>query len=200
MDKNIDFYNTYAKKLFGQYQTVSFYDVHQDWFSLLSSLTAKQALDIGAGSGRDANALQELGLSVTAVEPAQRLLQLGEIYCGENVEWISDCLPLLARLKDRTFDLILLSAVWMHLTQSQQQASLSRIVSLLNYSGLLVITLRYGGFDDTRTSESIEADLTIEQAQNLGLTCIFNRHLDDKLKRNNVTWQTLVFAKQGDSV
>jgi 2-polyprenyl-3-methyl-5-hydroxy-6-metoxy-1,4-benzoquinol methylase len=197
VDKNIDFYNTHAAHLFEQYQLLSFKEVHHNWLPLLSNVPVKQALDIGAGSGRDTMALNELGFNVTAVEPAQTLRKLGEIHCEGMVEWVNDSLPLLSELKDKTFELVLVSAVWMHLNESQQHVSLSRINSLLSDNGLVVITLRHGVFDDTRTSETVEADIALRQAHSLGLSCVFNQQENDKLNRSSITWQTLVFAKQG---
>ncbi|MEP4892463.1 MAG: methyltransferase domain-containing protein [Aliiglaciecola sp.] len=196
-DNNIEFYNRNAVDIFEQYQSVSFQSIHQNWLSLVSLLPGSRALDVGAGSGRDAKALSELGFIVTAVEPAKLLYKMGCSYCEDKVEWIDDSLPSLSQLNVRTFDLILISAVWMHLTNNQQLASLTRIFGLLNENGLVVITLRHGTFQDSRTSSNLNADITIKQAESLGLTCVFNQEDVDKLDRSSVNWQTLVFAKQG---
>ena len=196
-NNNIDFYNRNSVDLFAQYQSVSFQSIHKGWLSLVSMPPESRSLDIGAGSGRDAKALTGLGFIVTAVEPAKLLYKMGCSYCENKVEWIDDVLPSLSQLNDRTFDLVLVSAVWMHLNTNEQQASLTRIFELLNDNGLVVITLRHGTFLDGRTSSNLNADVTIEQAEYLGLTCVFNKENIDKLNRSSVTWQTLVFAKRG---
>jgi hypothetical protein len=140
-----------------------------------------------------------IAYDVTAVEPAQMLRQLGENYCGGRVKWLSDSLPRLISILDNTFDLVLVSAVWMHLTESQQLASLSRINSVISDGGILVITLRHGVFDDIRTSEMIDVDITLLNAQKLGFTCILNQRQNDKLNRSDVAWQTLVLTKLGEA-
>lgn len=80
-------------------------------------------LDIGAGSGRDAAALAGLGHRVLAVEPTAELRSLGRrIHADRAIEWIDDSLPELRVLRgrDERFDLILLTAVWMHLDSRQR--------------------------------------------------------------------------------
>jgi SAM-dependent methyltransferase len=62
-------YNKNAKKFFSQYQSLIFDQVHGDWLPQLDGKTGL-ALDVGAGSGRDAAALTERGWDVVAVEPA----------------------------------------------------------------------------------------------------------------------------------
>lgn len=56
----ISSYNQHAKTFFNQYRSVSFEQVHSEWLPQLPS-KAGLALDIGAGSGRDAAALADLG-------------------------------------------------------------------------------------------------------------------------------------------
>src|SRR5690554_5137245 len=149
--KTIDFYHVNADKLATQYDSLSFEQVHGDWLAMLSELSPKASVvDIGAGSGRDARALQQLGFTVTAVEPADKLRKLGQQHAPEVI-WLDDSLPDLRRLKlNQRFDLVLVSAVWMHLNQAQQKLALKNIKQLLTAKGITVITLRHGCFDDGR--------------------------------------------------
>lgn len=68
-NQNISFYEENTATLFEQYQSLSFESVHQSWLSKLTLSHYQSALDIGAGSGRDALALSDKGLCVTAIEP-----------------------------------------------------------------------------------------------------------------------------------
>ena len=70
-------YNQHAERYFNQYQSLTFDQVHGDWLPQLDSKTGL-ALDVGAGSGRDAAALAERGWDVVAVEPAAGLRELGQ--------------------------------------------------------------------------------------------------------------------------
>lgn len=72
-------YHEHARRFFDQYQSVDFEQVHRDWLSLMPEQSGL-ALDVGAGSGRDARALAERGWQVVAVEPADNLRQLGRKY------------------------------------------------------------------------------------------------------------------------
>lgn len=55
---------------------------------------------------------------------------------GDKVYWQNDVLPELSLLIENTFDLILVRAVWMHLTIEQQNQNLKRITALLNDNGI----------------------------------------------------------------
>ena len=68
MSDNISYYSKHAERLTAQYNSVSFEQVHEDWLEEIPQQGL--ALDIGAGSGRDARYLASRGLSVVAVEPA----------------------------------------------------------------------------------------------------------------------------------
>lgn len=92
------FYNDNAQRLFDQYQSLSFERVHGEWLHHLPTQPGL-ALDVGAGSGRDAKALAERGWQVMAIEPAEKLRTLGETYTHEgDVSWIDDTLPALNRV------------------------------------------------------------------------------------------------------
>jgi hypothetical protein len=62
-------YNQHAQRYFNQYQSLTFDQVHGDGLFQLDGKTGL-ALDVGAGSGRDAAALADRGWGLVAVEPA----------------------------------------------------------------------------------------------------------------------------------
>lgn len=63
-------------------------DVHASWQSHLPE-RARFALDLGAGSGRDAMALAGRGWHVLAVEPAAELRRFGEAATRDReVQWL----------------------------------------------------------------------------------------------------------------
>jgi len=192
-DNNITFYSENSALLFSQYQSISFKNVHNSWIQAIEFKQCKTALDIGAGSGRDALALEQQKLCVTAIEPSDGLRALGQAFTGDGVTWLNDTLPKLEKVKDKTFDIILVSAVWMHLSPQEQSQSLKTIRSLLNDNGYLIITLRHGGFSDARTAFEMDANRTIDEAKQLGLSLILSNHECDKLSRDSVSWDTLCF-------
>ncbi|MFD6880629.1 MULTISPECIES: class I SAM-dependent methyltransferase [unclassified Streptomyces] len=94
-----------------------FAEVHREVLHLFPSQPCS-VLDIGAGSGRDAAALAARGHRVVAAEPTAEPRSLGRrLHSDQKIEWVDDALPRLTTLTARggRFDLILLTAVWMHL-------------------------------------------------------------------------------------
>jgi 2-polyprenyl-3-methyl-5-hydroxy-6-metoxy-1,4-benzoquinol methylase len=195
-NQNISFYSDNSTALFDQYQSLSFDAVHQSWLGAIDLSNFKTALDIGAGSGRDALALHDYRLRVTAIEPAQSLMDKGIELTSDKVTWKSDVLPELYSLNENTFDVILISAVWMHLTKEQQRQSLSRLSTLLNDNGILVITLRHGEFNDGRKAFDVNAARLIEEAKAFNLTLLHTDNDTDQLNRPDVYWETVVFIRK----
>jgi SAM-dependent methyltransferase len=192
-DNNITFYSENSALLFSQYQSISFENVHNSWVQAIDFQQCKTALDIGAGSGRDALALKHKRLCVTAIEPSDDLRALGQAFTCDEVTWLNDTLPKLEKVEGKSFDIILISAVWMHLSPQEQSQSLQTISSLLNDNGYLIITLRHGNFSDARTAFEMDANRTMDEAKQLGLSLILSNHEGDKLSRNEVSWHTLCF-------
>lgn len=120
---SLDYYQLHATELAARYQQVSSRTVHCDWLTLLKPwflAAPRRLLDVGAGSGRDAAFLAGLhqGNTVVAVEPCQALAAQGQCHTREAaVAWVNDAVPALSRVTG-TFDLIMLSAVWMHLPRN----------------------------------------------------------------------------------
>lgn len=126
-------YSQNAQKYFDQYQSLAFEQVHASWLPLIKEKTGL-ALDVGAGSGRDALALARQGWEVIAVEPAADLRNLAEQHTGDaSIQWLDDTLPDLHKIRSlaHRFDLILVSAVWMHLAPNQRERAFRILSDLL---------------------------------------------------------------------
>ena len=70
-------------------------------------------------------------IQVFAVEPANVLADIGARQTeGLNVKWLEDSLPALHNVSKQevSFDLILLSAVWMHVPQRDRDMGLTQRV------------------------------------------------------------------------
>ena len=135
-----------ADALTRQYESVRFVDVHGPVLHLLPTVPS-DVLDIGAGTGRDAAALAGMGHRVVAVEPTVALRDRAALlHPSPRIEWIEDYLPHLARLTRRgdRFDVVMLTAVWIHLDPEQRRQAMPRVASLLRPGGVLLLTLRHG--------------------------------------------------------
>ncbi|MFB6373228.1 MAG: class I SAM-dependent methyltransferase, partial [Bradymonadaceae bacterium] len=147
------YYDTLADELVDRYESVQFDEVHGHVLDAFPGVTA-QILDVGAGSGRDAAALADNGHQVVAVEPSTEMRRLGrERHPQSNILWKDDRLPDLSRVYDigETYDVILLSAVWMHVRPAHRDRAMRKLVGLLEPGGKLVITSRTVPFDGRRT-------------------------------------------------
>lgn len=197
MTENITYYSTNASALTKQYDSVPFESVHKDWLSEIP--TEGMVLDVGAGSGRDARYLAARGLGVVAVEPASGIRELAQKYTVSNpIHWISDSLPELTeifRLQTK-FDLILLSAVWMHIAPSSRERAFRKLSSLLKPNGKLIISLRHGSCQDERTMYSVSTGELAQLASQFGLTyrLLTPEKTNDELGRADVQWQTVLLT------
>jgi SAM-dependent methyltransferase len=153
-------------------------------------------LDVGSGSGRDAAAFAALGYDVIAVEPATALRERAyQLHPSPRVLWIDDDLPDLLSLYE-TFDVVMLTAVWMHLTLEERPRGMQRIASLLKPGGLACFTLRNGPVPERRRMFAVSAADTIGLAEAAGLAPVV--HLENQVAvtgNPGVTWTRLAFRK-----
>jgi SAM-dependent methyltransferase len=104
-------------------------------------------LDIGAGTGRDEAYFAEIGYRVIAVEPTDALRIPGmALHPSPLVEWLDDSLPDLSVVLriHHTFDLLMLTAVLMHLDEEQRADAMPNLASLLRSGGMMIISIRHG--------------------------------------------------------
>lgn len=195
------YYDLNADALVARYNGVNPADVHADWAPAHLREEPGFACDIGAGSGRDANWLAARGWEVVAVEPSA-LRNLAKDRTHPRVVWMDDALPDLRVLRSlgRRFDLILLSAVWMHVAPTVRERAFRILSELLNPSGLLVISLRRGGDaaeNAAREFHDTSAEELIGFANRRAISLRSHSKQPD-LTRPGLHWETLVFAMPND--
>ncbi|MCC5870536.1 MAG: methyltransferase domain-containing protein [Gammaproteobacteria bacterium] len=158
-------------------------------------------LDVGAGSGRDARWFAACGHEVFAVEPAAGLRDLAE-GAGRNprIHWIDDRLPELTHIGRATtaWDLIWLSAVWMHLPPADRSRAFRKLSNRLRPGGRLIITLRHGSFEDGRVAHPVSIEELLRLASEHGLICRFTGRADDVQRRPSVSWEAVVLELPDD--
>ena len=200
----MSYYSDHANDLFRFYQSADPELLNQSW-SDLSPDQPGLACDIGAGPGRDAAWLAGKGWDVIAVEPADELRRLGEQHTSTqakqqgSVTWLDDRLPELKRLRalDQRFQLILVSAVWMHLKPTEHERAMRIISELLAPDGLLVISLRHGP-DDVGRFHPFETNDIIRLAQNRALISKRDTRGIADVSRPEVSWDYLAFKLPDD--
>jgi protein-L-isoaspartate O-methyltransferase len=189
-----------ATKLAATWESVSFAELHRPILHLVPSLPCT-VLDIGAGTGRDAAAFAAMGHRVVAVEPIAELrASARELHSSDSIEWVDDDLPNLAGLMNRrqTFDVVMLTAVWMHLDAEQRPRAMRQLAALLKAGGTMIMSLRHGPLPAERRMFDVGAAETIALAQAQQLETVLNVETASMQPANRlagVTWSRLAFVK-----
>ena len=152
MPDAIRWYDQNVSDVSRRYEFVAAETVHGWLVDLLPNAPAL-VLDVGAGTGRDAAWLASRGLEVVAVEPSGAMrAEAQRLHPSPSIRWVSDSLPGLAQVLrlGLSFDLILLSAVWMHVPPADRTRAFRKLVMLLKPGGCIAITLRHGPAEPER--------------------------------------------------
>jgi SAM-dependent methyltransferase len=186
-----------APELLRRYESISFAEA-QNVFMHLIPTEPGRVLDIGAGTGRDAAGLAAMGHRVVAVEPTEEMRQGAmALHPDPRIEWLADSLPDLAVVSARgeQFDLVMMTAVWMHLDEAQRQRAMPNVAALLRDGGLMAMSLRHGPVPSGRRMFEVTADETIALAAPFGLRCGLNIDGESSLRQPGVSWTRLAFRK-----
>jgi SAM-dependent methyltransferase len=192
-----------AEALIEQYEKLRFADVHRAVLQLTPT-TPGRVLDIGSGTGRDAAAFAAMGHAVVAVGPTAELrTRAAGLHPSPRIEWLDDGLPNLTLLTRRgeSFDVVMLTAVWMHLDQQQRQQAMPRVASLVRRGGVMIFTLRRGPVPVGRRMFGVSAEETIHLAEAEGLSLALKlENQPGSFGRTDVSWTRLAFSKLGKAV
>jgi SAM-dependent methyltransferase len=186
-----------APELLKRYESISFADAHAPILQLIPPVPCR-TLDIGAGTGRDAAGLLALGHSVVAVEPTEELRRGAMLlHPSPMIEWLDDSLPDLAAVRARKeeFDLVMLTAVWMHLDEAQRELAMPNVSALVRNGGIVIMSLRHGPIPPGRRMFEVSTEETIALAQRSDLFCTLNREAESSLRQPRVSWTRLAFQK-----
>jgi SAM-dependent methyltransferase len=184
-----------AESLVKQYESIAFADVHRAVAHLIPT-AASDVLDIGAGTGRDAAGFAVLGHRVVAVEPTAALRTRAMLlHPSPRITWLDDSLPDLATITGR-FNLVMLTAVWMHLDEAQRRRAMPRVASLVRPGGVMILSLRYGPVPTGRRMFTVSVDETTQLAAAESLSRVLKLHpANGLLGRPGVSWARLAFRK-----
>lgn len=193
MQDPITGYDAEGAELAARYERLSAEDVHAAFVDLLSPDADRLALDIGAGSGRDAAWLHRLGFTVVAVEPSQSMRKAGQAYHPEaDIRWLDDRLPALTRTHQLgiAFDVILLSGVLMHVPPPDRPRAFRKIAALLKPGGRLLISVRDGDGAGGRPMWPVVRGELEGYARAHGLMILQVAERADLQERADVRWTT----------
>jgi SAM-dependent methyltransferase len=194
-----DYYQQNAEKLISAYEAVAAEEVHKAWKGLLPP-TKGLVLEVGAGSGRDAAWLASMGHEVIAVEPCANFRSKAkERHANPAIRWIDDSLPQLKKVRgmEFRFDVILVSAVWMHLSEIDSQRAFRILSGLLRRNGILIISYKIGQPREGQPMRQVLPEELRHLARKHALEILLDEEQGDFLGRPN-TWHTFVFRLPDD--
>lgn len=186
----VAWYDANAGEVAARYEALASAAVH-DWLHDLLPQNPGTVLDVGAGSGRDAAWFASMGHEVVAVEPSASMRSAASsMHPDPGICWMDDKLPELGRVtrSGLSFDLILLSAVWMHVTETNRTSAFRKLINLLKPGGLLAITLRCGPTDRVRGFHPVSAEEVEILARDHGAFVERCTEAKDMQNRDDIRW------------
>ena len=186
-------YNANAPTLAPDYEDLPFEEVHASVLDLLPDAGAC-VLDMGAGTGRDAAWFAANGYSIVAAEPAAEMRNAGKaLHSSPDIRWMDDALPAAEKVlrSKLTFDLIWLSAVWMHVPPGARAQAFRKLVSVMSPGGSMMLTLRQGPPPAERPMEPATAADVEALARRHGLQTVRSEGVPDFLGRDGIAWEVI---------
>ncbi|TLX16298.1 class I SAM-dependent methyltransferase [Rhizobium sp. MHM7A] len=198
-DVTTRFYNENADELFPRYRSLRSEDVFKDVIAHVPTKPGFVA-DIGSGSGRDTKWLAELGHTVISVEPSVGLRTKAMANgMPANAIYVDSALPELPGLDIfvQRFDLIICSAVWMHLDAKERETALSRFYALLSddSEARAIITFKVAPEEPGRGMHVLDADIIAEEFAANGFSYVSTTLNKDLMNRDDTRWYTTVLYK-----
>jgi SAM-dependent methyltransferase len=199
-DDAVRWYDDHTAEVVGRYESVDPAVAHA-WLDGLIPKAPATAIDIGAGTGRDAAWLASRGFDVVAVEPSGAMQSEGRRrHANPRIQWINDRLPelSLASALGIAFDIVMLNAVWQHVAPTNRERAFRKVTRLLRPGGLLIVTLRVGPSPPGRSMYPVSLDEIELLARNYGFKVEKVHRGSDALGREDVSWTCVALRLPDD--
>ena len=193
----VDWYDSHGLEVADGYERLD-PDALYAWAADLMPPKGAAALDIGAGTGRDAAWLAGKGYRTTAVEPSATMRRIGRRRHPDSpVAWLDDRLPELARIRRlEPFDLVVLNAVWMHIEPGDRHAALNAVLDATAPGGLALMSLRHGPAPSERRMHPCRAAEISEIADTRNAATVRTIKTGDQRTRPNLRWTQIAIQRR----
>lgn len=196
-----DYYTDNSERLCEAYDLIDPVSLHAAAMPAIAGPRRGAALDVGAGSGRDAAWLASLGYRVTACEPNAAMRAHAIRNVGAAADWLDCSLPTLDGVTKpgSGFDLVLCFAVMMHVRPEERADAVARMAELLARDGSLVLTFKnVTPSDDGRDMHPISKEEIASALAKAGLAYEVSQ-CGDVMGRSDIVWTTFVATKNKDA-
>ncbi len=203
MDSTLQYYERNADMLKTRYNQADVSLLHQRL--LMCFAEGARLLDVGCGSGRDADFLARMGYDVLAVDASEAMLQVAQDTFESLIDRcrcvsIPDGLP---QLKGARFDGIYSVAMLMHLSEQDIAKALQRFRALLVSDGLLFFSVCLSRGNkvcnkddrDRRRYTLKPRRWWLEICQSAGFCVVESDETSDGMNRGTVVWLNVLCKK-----
>jgi SAM-dependent methyltransferase len=192
----INFYHKSADELITRYDSADMSVLHRTILDHLDK--SSKLLDIGFGSGRDLAFLRENGFEIWGADPSEKFVEHAQRRFPDITNhFFCTALPKLELPSDlnRSFDAIILIAVWMHLPQKTYEDAIRSLCSFLKPGGMLILSYSITQRDEKseRYFEDIDRELLQNLFQNFRFKQIAEHTNADGLNKREIKWVTEVY-------
>jgi len=189
----INYYQDNSIDLIERYNNADMSSLHQ----LLNNHLDKpsKVLDIGFGSGRDLEFLYNAGHNIWGIDATKSFVENAKKKFPDiSTHFIQASLPFKSLFINTKFDSVISIAMWMHLKKEDYCKSVESITKLLNKNATIVISFSRGKRNnDERYFEDVDIEYLNQLFLDKGFKTIEQIETKDALKRDTLSWITLVY-------
>jgi len=204
MDLNtLNYYNKYYESIVSLYNSNSIKPKYLDILNF-SNNHSEKILDVGFGSGRELNFLSQEGYTVYGIEGSDKLIENLLASNPEYSERIKKCiLPSDNNPFNVLFDVIICSAVLMHMYDDDIVKTLGSFSMWLNKKSIIYISIpkkRNDIGDDFRDKHGryfnpVKPEFITKILSQYDFTCSQISSSGDGLSRDGIEWWNLVYER-----
>jgi len=202
MNPTLSYYEENASNLSKRYESADVDTIHQTLLKTFSPNS--KLLEIGCGSGRDANFMKKQGYNLTAIDGSQKMIEEAKtIHSALEPHLFTMQLPHGLDFEPHSFDGLYSIATLMHLSQEEIMLTIQKIYMLLKKKGKFLFSVSIERDDTDQNSQdphqrlftSLSEEEWLRLCTKQGFSPLHTEVTTDGLGRSGVVWLTCVVEK-----